>query len=257
MISQKIGVAMSTSRAVLITGAAGGIGSALVDAYAEAGWRVIATDRRQVADSPAQVFVQADFEEIVPDDAALSDFVGTVKEALQGSALRVLVNNAALQLLGGVPNVSISDWERTLRLNVTAPFRLAQALLPELQRANGTIINVGSVHAQATKREFVAYATSKAALHGMTQAMAVDLGGNPRVLCVAPAAVGTQMLHDGFAGRPEALAELAAAHPVGRIAKPEEIARSIVILSQEPFMFATGTTVWLDGGVLSRLYDPA
>ncbi|MEM9084367.1 MAG: SDR family oxidoreductase [Pseudomonadota bacterium] len=248
---------MSTSSAVLITGAAGGIGSALVEAYAEAGWRVIATDRNKVAHSSAHAFVQADFEEIAPDDAALEGFVATIREALQGFPLRVLVNNAAIQILGNVPAVSLSDWERTLRLNVTTPFRLAQALLRDLQSAHGTVINVGSVHAQATKREFVAYATSKAALHGLTQAMAVDLGGNPRVLCVAPAAVGTKMLRDGFADKPEALADLAAAHPVGRIAKPAEIARSIVSLSQEPFMFATGTTVWLDGGVLSRLYDPA
>ena len=248
---------MNTSSAVLITGAAGGIGSALVEAYAEAGWRVIATDRNEVPSSGAHAFIHADFEEIALNDSALGVFAGSVRAALGDFPLQVLVNNAALQLLGSVPDISLSDWERTLRLNVTTPFRLAQAFLPELQSVKGTVINVGSVHAQATKREFVAYATSKAALHGLTQAMAVDLGGNPRVLCVAPAAVGTKMLHDGFAGRPEALAELAAAHPVGRIAKPAEIARSIVSLSQEPFMFATGTTVWLDGGVLSRLYDPA
>ena len=197
------------------------------------------------------------YPEIVSNDAALDTFVGAVKEALDGFPLKVLVNNAALQLLGSVPEISLSDWERTLRLNVTTPFRLAQAFLPELQSANGTVINVGSVHARATKREFVAYATSKAALHGLTQAMAVDLGGKLRVLCVAPAAVGTEMLHDGFAGRPEAFAELAAMHPAGRIAQPAEIARSIVSLSQEPFMFATGATIWLDGGILSRLCDPA
>ena len=248
---------MNTSSAVLITGGAGGIGSALVEAYAEAGWRVIATDRNEISSELVHAFIQADFEEIVANEAALDAFANEVRAALEGFDLKVLVNNAALQRLGSVPDISLSDWERTLRLNVTTPFRLAQAFLPELQNANGTIINVGSVHAQATKREFVAYATSKAALHGLTQAMAVDLRGNPRVLCVAPAAVGTKMLHDGFAGNPEALAELAAAHPVGRIAKPAEIARSIVSLSQEPFMFATGTTVWLDGGVLSRLYDPA
>ena len=248
---------MNTSNSVLITGAAGGIGSALVEAYAEAGWRVIATDRSEAPSCGAHAFIQADFEEIVSNDAALDTFVGAVKEALDGFPLKVLVNNAALQLLGSVPEISLSDWERTLRLNVTTPFRLAQAFLPELQSANGTVINVGSVHARATKREFVAYATSKAALHGLTQAMAVDLGGKLRVLCVAPAAVGTEMLHDGFAGRPEAFAELAAMPPAGRIAQPAEIARSIVSLSQEPFMFATGATIWLDGGILSRLCDPA
>ena len=65
------------------------------------------------------------------------------------------------------------------------------------------------------------------------------------------------MLEAGFEGRPEARAALEAAHPVGRIAEPGEIARAIVSLSSEPFLFATGSTIWLDGGVLSRLYDPA
>jgi len=247
---------MNTSRAVLVTGAAGGIGRALVEVYAEAGWRVIATDCRAAAASGAQTFISADLEAIVSDDAALESFGCAVREALEGSPLSVLVNNAALQILGSVPAVALADWDRTLRLNVTAPLRLAQAFLPELRSANGTIINVGSVHAQATKRGFIAYATSKAALHGLTRAMAVDLGGNPRVLCVAPAAVGTEMLRDGFADRPEALQDLAAAHPAGRIANPSEIAQSIMSLSQEPFLFATGTTVWLDGGILSRLHDP-
>jgi len=244
-------------RTVLITGAAGGIGEALVNAFAEDGWRVIATDKESFNSPGAHSVIPADLEEIASNDEQLKTFADTVRAALDGAPLHALVNNAAAQILGSVATISVEDWERTLRVNVSAPLRLVQAFLPELQAANGVVVNIGSVHAQATKREFVAYATSKAAIHGLTRAMAVDFGDNPRVICVAPAAVGTTMLKDGFKSNPEAIDELAAAHPAGRIADPTEIALSIVSLSQAPFLFATGSTVWLDGGILSRLYDPA
>lgn len=244
-------------RTVLITGAAGGIGAALVNAYAEEGWRVIATDKDSFDSPAAHSVIPADLEKIASDDDLLKSFAESVRATLDGSPLHALVNNAAAQILGSVEAITTEAWERTLSVNVSAPLRLVQALLPELQTASGVVVNVGSVHAQATKKGFVAYATSKAAIHGLTRAMAVDLGSNPRVICVAPAAVGTAMLHDGFSENTEAIAELASAHPVGRIADPSEIAKSIVRLSQEPFLFITGSTIWLDGGILSRLHDPA
>jgi len=244
-------------RAVLVTGAAGGIGAALVEAYKSDGWRVIATDIKSPAHSSAHAFVPADLEAIAVDDEAREAFCNDVHAVLDGAPLHALVNNAALQILGSVDAFDLGDWQRTLHVNITAPFRLAQAFLPDLRAANGTIINFGSVHAQATKREFVAYAMSKSAIHGMTRAMAVDLGASPRVICVAPAAVTTPMLREGFEGSPQALDMLSAAHPAGRIATPAEIARAVVAVSQEPFHFATGTTFWLDGGILSRLHDPA
>jgi NAD(P)-dependent dehydrogenase (short-subunit alcohol dehydrogenase family) len=248
---------MNTSRAVLVTGAAGGIGTALTEAYRAAGWRVIATDGPGTGAHAAHAFLPTDLEAVAADDAACDAFCSAVRSALEGATLCALVNNAALQILAGFPAISLVDWERTLRVNVTAPFRLAQALLAELRAANGVVINIGSVHAQATKPEFVAYATSKAAIHGLTRAMAVDLGENPRVLCVAPAAVGTPMLRAGFEGKPDDFAALAAVHPAGRIATPAEIAQAVVAFSQQPFLFATGTTMWLDGGILSRLHDPS
>lgn len=247
---------MSVSRAVLVTGAAGGIGASLVEAYSSDGWRVIATDRQSLHHSAAHAFILADLEAIATDEGVRETFYSDVGAALDGTPLCALVNNAAMQILAHVDDINLGDWERTLRVNITAPFRLAQAFLADLRAANGAIINIGSVHAQATKREFVAYATSKAALHGMTRAMAVDLGESPRVLCVAPAAVATPMLKEGFEGNPNAFEMLSAAHPAGRIATPSEIARAVVALSQEPFHFVTGTTFWFDGGVLSRLHDP-
>src|SRR3546814_10036705 len=78
-----------------------------------------------------------------------------------------LVNNAAVQRLAKTSAVTMADWDESITVNLTAPMRLSQALLPELAANDGIILNIGSVHARATKKEFVSYATSKAALHGL------------------------------------------------------------------------------------------
>ena len=143
-----------------------------------------------------------------------------------------------------------------MNVNLTAPFRLSQAFLADLEAARGTILNIGSVHARATKPEFAAYATSKAALHGLTRALAVDLGDRVRVVCLAPAAISTPMLMAGFEGHEAAFKSLEACHPAGRIGQPDEVAKAALFLTGPDAGFATGTTFWLDGGVLSRLHDP-
>ena len=129
--------------------------------------------------------------------------------------------------------------------------------MPQLRAHKGVILNIGSVHAQATKKEFVTYATTKAALHGLTRAMAVDLGPDIRVICLAPAAIATSMLKAGFEGKPAAFAELEQCHALERIGSPEEVADAAVFLLSEKAAFFTGSTIYLDGGVLSKLHDPA
>jgi len=242
-------------RGVLVTGASGGIGSAISAAFQRSGWRVVATDRDSATAGDA--FIPADLERIATDDEYARDFHHKVMDALDGAPLAALVNNAALQILASASKLSAEDWQKTLAVNLIAPFRLSQAFLRELKAAKGTIVNIGSVHAQATKKGFAAYATSKAALHGLTRALAVDLGPDVRVVCIAPAAVATDMLYAGFTNNPEGLSELAASHPLNRIGMPPEIAAATVAITEEPFLFLTGSVVWLDGGVLSRLHDPA
>jgi len=133
---------------------------------------------------------------------------------------------------------------------------LSRGLSGDLARSNGVIVNVGSVHAQATKPGFAAYATSKAALHGLTHALAVDLAPAVRVVTIAPAAIGTDMLRAGFVGNAEAFEALEGTHPLERIGTPREIGEAIAWLASPGAAFMTGSTVWMDGGVLSRLHDP-
>jgi NAD(P)-dependent dehydrogenase (short-subunit alcohol dehydrogenase family) len=240
----------------LITGIAGGIGQALGTAYRDGGYHVIGTGRAAPAAGVCDTFLPIDLALLATSDDALADFRTAVLEACDGAPLKVLVNNAATQILGDTSALTLSDWQLTMGVNVTAPFRLVQAFLPELEAARGSVLNIGSVHAQSTKPEFAAYATSKAALHGLTRALAVDLGRRVRVNCLAPAAISTPMLMAGFEGKADAFAKLEACHPVDRIGRPEECAKAALFLTSDEAAFATGAIFYLDGGVLSRLHDP-
>ena len=144
----------------------------------------------------------------------------------------------------------------SLTVNTAVPYALVKAFVADLEKSEGAVINIGSVHAQATKPQFLAYATSKAALHGLTRALAVDLGPKIRVNTLAPAATETPMLKAGFENDQKSYAALKDAHPLKRMASPDEIARLALFLASRDANFLTGATIYADGGVLSRLHDP-
>ncbi len=241
----------------LITGACGGIGQALVKAFIAEGYEVIATSRSsQKEDLNVDHFLQVDLQETVLDESYAEEVFSTIRQILGGRGLDVLVNNAAVQILNSTDKLNRSMWHETLNVNLLAPFFWIQALLAELEKNNGSVINISSIHAHLTKKDFVAYATSKSALSGLTRALAVDLGGRIRVNAIEPAAIQTQMLEASFAGKEELLEELHSAHPAGRIGLPEEVASCAVWLADKVKPFLTGTILGLDGGVRGRLYDP-
>lgn len=242
--------------AVIVTGAAGGIGQALVEAFSSAGVRVIGLSLEGRPDT-APVSLAVDLAELGQTGALARATLQAIDQALSGHRLRALINNAAVQHLGATGEIDWSRWQDTLAVNLSAPMALIQALLPRLRADHSSVLNIGSVHARATKPGFAAYATSKAALHGLGRALAVDLGPEVRVLTLAPAAIETDMLRAGFVGNPEGLEALARAHPSGRIGRTDEVARAALWLTGPDCGFMTGAEVFLDGGVLSRLHDPA
>lgn len=247
---------MTTS--VLVTGCNGGIGASLVKIFAEAGFHVIGVDKTpQSQDFAGACFLQADISLFGHDESAIDDFAAKVRAASQTHPLGILINNAAVQILGNTNDLTAVDFVHSMSVNVIAPFVLTKAFLPELRANQGVVINVGSVHARATKPEFAAYATSKSALHGLTRALAVDLGPDVRVNTIAPAATATSMLKAGFEGDKKAFEALQDVHPLKRIAEPSEVARIALFLASDQCSFLTGATIYADGGVLSRLHDPA
>ncbi len=245
-------------RSVLITGCNGGIGTRLVDAFIKNGDRVVGVDRMTAAKpTPEMSFVQMDIGDFARTPKSISEFEKKVRAACGDAPLRAVINNAAVQHLGRLDALAADAILETLDVNVVAPMLIAKAFLPDLEKDGGVILNIGSVHAEATKPGFAAYATSKAALHGMTRALAIDLGPAVRVNALAPAATRTDMLEAGFAGDAKAMQALTDVHPLQRIADPEEIARIAVFLAGKDASFMTGATIYADGGVLSRLHDPA
>lgn len=248
------------SGAALITGSNGGIGRALCRAFADAGYRVIGLDRAGgpvAPDSGVSVTITCDVRVFATDTPARADMLRALRKEIGDGGLGVLVNNAAVQLLQTADEVTAAALHETLDTNLIAPLMLVQGLLGELERGRGSVINIGSVHGTATKPGFVSYATSKAALAGLTRALAVDLGGRVRVNTISPGSISTPMLEAGFEGQPEARRQLDSVHPLGRVGTAAEVAAVAVFLASAAASNITALDLRVDGGVSARLHDPA
>lgn len=255
---------MSTdsTRSVLITGAAGGIGSAIVSDLQQQDWQVIASDHPSACPAadghPATgaVWLPADLEQLASGGEKLEVFAARVAELTGVAPLLAIVHNAALQRLGAFAELSVADWQASLAVNLLAPVAISRSLLPQLIASGGSIVHISSIHSQLTKAGFTAYATSKAALSGLTRAMSVEIGGQVRVNAIAPAAIRTPMLEAGFADQPEGLAQLERFHPSGSLGCPSDVARAVRYLIDPANRFLNGCCLELGGGIHNRLHDP-
>jgi NAD(P)-dependent dehydrogenase (short-subunit alcohol dehydrogenase family) len=249
---------MTQQPVVIITGASGGIGQALVETFSNAGYAVIATDITAPPSGSAHThFVEADLQQTVADQAYADAVFAEIHRCIEGRPLKALINNAAVQVLGKVEDLSREDWRRTLDINLLAPFLWTQGFLKALEAAKGCVINISSIHARLTKRGFAAYATSKAALSGLTRSLAIELGNRVRVNGIEPAAIRTAMLEAGFDGDAQGLSRLEQFHPskcLGTVAGVGQLALWLV-KTDTPFL--NGTIVPFNGGIGSCLHDPA
>ena len=252
----------SPQNTVLITGAAGGIGVCLVETLVEAGWSVLGSDHPSVSPSEnllqrCQAWIPADLGGLSRDPHQLEALRSSVLSATGNDELMAVVHNAAVQRLGSFEQLGLADWQETLDVNLMAPVAISRALLPQLKRQRGSIVHIGSIHSQLTKPGFTAYATSKAALAGLTRSMAVELGGSVRVNAIEPAAIATPMLEAGFAQNPDLRVHLDAFHPSGSIGSPDDVARTVLFLLNPANRFLNGCVLPLGGGIHSRLHDPS
>jgi NAD(P)-dependent dehydrogenase (short-subunit alcohol dehydrogenase family) len=249
---------MLKEKVVLITGAAGGIGSATVAKFAQSGWKVIGVDRRDFAGNfPSNgLFILADISR--PED------ISSIYDQANAFSpyLNAVVNNAAVQVSKPILETSVEEWDMVIASNLRAAFLGARFAHPLLVKAGGgAIVNVSSVHAVATSVNVAAYAASKGGLLALTSAMAIEFAPDEiRVNAVLPGAVDTPMLRSGM-GRgqhsgsslEERLENLARKTVNGRIGKPVEIANTIFFLASEESSFMTGQALVVDGGATARL----
>jgi NAD(P)-dependent dehydrogenase (short-subunit alcohol dehydrogenase family) len=242
-----------SEKSVFITGVLGGIGSALARGFRENGYYVYGVDMREDFNGHCDRFLRFDLNQFVKDAAYRIKFTQIFDEIMPH--LDVLINNAAVQKLDALENIKLDDWQETLNVNLTGPMLLSKIFLARLEKSNGCIINIASIHQQLTKPGFVSYATSKSALVGLTKAMAVDLAGRVRVNSISPAAIETAMLRAGFNDDETALDELRKIHPVQRIGYPADVAKLALFLASQNTGFVHGANFLLDGGMSSVLKD--
>lgn len=244
--------------ACLITGAAGGLGLALAKVFSSKGYFVVATD---CMDRPENLqcdeFIKLDLIKLVNEENYATLAMQEISSAIKNYRLDVLINNAAVQILKPSDAFTRDDWCSTLNVNLLAPYFFIQGFLNELKASKGCVINISSVHANLTKREFVAYATSKAALSAMTRALAVDLGPQVRFLGVEPGALDTNMLRQGFKDNIGAYDRLEKIHPVQSIGNPEALALFLLNLVELQDFFISGSILNYSGGISNLLADPS
>jgi NAD(P)-dependent dehydrogenase (short-subunit alcohol dehydrogenase family) len=229
-------------RTVVVTGALGGIGTAVCEHLAELGWNVIGTDRL-ASDRPGAI--QLD----ISDESAIERVLGALPH-VDG-----LVNNAAIQLYQPLVDTDTEAWDQVHRVNLRAPWLCVKALHRQLAAGHGAVVNVASVHAAATSLSIGAYATMKGGLTAFTRAAALELGQDGvRVNSVLPGAIDTPSLRAGFSRRANAEAGLVARTPLHRIGSPREVATVVAfLLDGEQSGFITGAAIPVDGGVLAAL----
>ena len=238
------------TRVVLITGAAGGIGRATVQLFAEKGWKVIGVDRSGFGENFPDngVFIQKD----IADPENLKAIYDEVK--LFTDTLDAVVNNAALQVVKPLIETTVEEWDAVMASNLRSVFlgaRLAHPLLKN--KGGGAIVNVSSVHAIATSPGVSSYAASKGGLLALTRSMAIEFAeNNIRVNAILPGAVDTPMLTAHL--DKERLENLARKTVNGRVGKPSELAHAIYFLADdEQSSFITGTSLLVDGGATAKL----
>jgi len=231
----------------LVTGGAGGIGTATADLLAERGARVAVLDL-DPGDGGRHLRVACD----VADRAAVDRAVARVADAL--GRLDVVVNNAGIGAKGDVAANDDAEWRRVLDVNVVGIARVIAAALPYLRRSDtAAVVNTCSVVALVGLPDRALYAASKGAVLALTLAMAADhLGDGIRVNCVTPGTAETPWVGRLLAGADDpgaALAALRARQPLGRLVSAAEVAAAIAYLASPQAGATTGTSLVVDGGL--------
>jgi NAD(P)-dependent dehydrogenase (short-subunit alcohol dehydrogenase family) len=258
-------MAKFSGKVAIVTGGALGIGRAAArKLLTEGASVVICSDRAEQVERTVEELRGEDLEvrgtlADVTSSADMKRLVGFAAETYGG--VDILVNSAGIQRYGTVVETEEEVWDEVLDVNLKGIYLASKHAIPEMrERGGGAIINLSSVQAFASQRGVAAYTASKGAINALTRAMALDHAEeNIRVNAVCPASVETPMLRwsaDLFKGNKsvdETLEGWGKMHPLGRVARPEEVAEVIAFLASSRASFVTGGDYKVDGGMLAAL----
>ena len=253
-------MANSDGKVAFITGAAGGLGNALAHNFAEEGYHLFLSDKnearlREVMDELARRGCVVAGEPMDLADASAAREIGERAFRTYGR-IDVVINNAGVSQGKSFWELTEKDWDLVLDVNVKALFFVLQATAKHMLESGGSIVNIASVAGRLPRPKLMHYAASKAAVISITQSAALALAGNNiRVNAVAPGMMDTEMLQmlrsdfqntsDGSTvGQPDV-----SVVPLGRIARPQEVAAAVLYLASDAAAYITGQTLNVCGGI--------
>ena len=218
------------ARTAFITGGARGIGAAICEELGRHGVELIAPSRTEL-------------------DLANPDSVDSYLRRQVNLEVDILINNAGINVLNAVPAIDLATFEEMQRVNLTAALRLIQCFAPGMARRGwGRVLSMSSILGLRARQRRAAYSITKAGLEALTRSVAVEFGPMGVLAnSLAPGFVDTDLTSQN--NPPEVMAEIAARIPLGRLAKPAEIAKVAAFLVSDENTYLTGQTIAVDGGL--------
>ena len=245
----------------LVTGAQQGIGEAIACALSQAGYDIVVADISTALSgdelaarwgTPRRVVcLQCD----ISDPQQAEQLFDRIEQTFDRPAV-CLVNNAAVQFWASLLDLSVDDWNQTLRVNLTGTFVMTQQFARRRKRVGGegVIINLGSGCNQLAFPNLVSYTASKGGIEMLTKAAALELGAlGIRVNCIAPGAIETERTRSETATYAESWSPLT---PLNRVGEVSDVADAVVALASDAMRFVSGQTLNVDGGLFSRAVWP-
>ena len=250
-----------SNKTVVVTGSGSGIGRATALCFAKEGADVVLADiDLQAAMDTAKLIKETGgkgvaFKADVSDPASVQELVAYVVKTFSG--VHAIVNNAAIQINKTAEDTSFEEWNRQLAVNLGGVFLCSKYFLPHLRETKGSIVNMSSVNGFFVEPTCAGYCATKAAIIGLTKAMAIDHGHQGiRVNCICPGYIDAGLAEGYFQAQPDparAREEAGKLHALWRIGKPEEVGRVAVFLASDDASFVTGASIVVDGGFGSGL----
>jgi NAD(P)-dependent dehydrogenase (short-subunit alcohol dehydrogenase family) len=248
-------------RSVVITGSGSGIGRACAIAFARAGASVVVADIDLKAAEITAQQIRADHGDAFAFQVDVSQpesVTALVHKTIQKySKINSLVNNAAVQVNKTVSDTTFEEWNRQMSVNVGGVFLCSKMFLPHLKDSQGNIVNMSSVNGFFVEPSCAGYCATKAAIIGLTKAMAIDHGHEGiRVNCICPGYIDAGLAEGYFQSQPDparARVDAGKLHALWRIGKPEEVAQVAIFLASDDASFVTGSSYVVDGGFGSGL----